>query len=172
MAYGQRFGRYGWFSLSWPINDALKVIQGRGHCGFRIPDINFVLVSRSDYGSISHSLGAMDAEQFRHDKQARLVGLWRCRRRRRHKNQRTTALNITNWYPILHSTTVAFLIVTCYTEGYLHQASIRGGGRNWKHTTHCWFHIKLTAIVDSRPSIFQPVVTSTMEPYRIVNNRR
>jgi len=59
MAYGQRFGRYGRFSLSWPWNDSLEVIQGQGHCAFWILGIQFLLVFLSNYGSIYHRLGAI-----------------------------------------------------------------------------------------------------------------
>jgi len=64
MAYRQRFGRYGRFSLSWPWNDLLDVTQGQGHCGFWIIGTKFLLVSLSNYGSISHRLGAMDPQSF------------------------------------------------------------------------------------------------------------
>jgi len=36
MTYGQRFGRYGWFSLSWPWNYPSKVIRGQDHSKFWI----------------------------------------------------------------------------------------------------------------------------------------
>ena len=42
----------------------LEVIQGQGHCGFWILGTEFLLVSLSNYGSISHRLGAMDVESF------------------------------------------------------------------------------------------------------------
>ena len=45
----------------------LEVIQGQGHCWFWILGTKFLLVSLSNYGSISHRLGAMDPQSFRHD---------------------------------------------------------------------------------------------------------
>ena len=38
----------------------LEVIQSQGHCGFWILANKFLLVSLSNYGSISHRLGAID----------------------------------------------------------------------------------------------------------------
>ena len=43
-----------------------KVIQGHGHCGFRILGVKILSVFRSNHGSISHRLGAMDAESFQY----------------------------------------------------------------------------------------------------------
>ena len=40
----------------------LEVIQGQGQCGFRILGTEFLLMSLSNYGSVSHRLGAMDVE--------------------------------------------------------------------------------------------------------------
>jgi len=59
MAYRQRFSRSWRFSLPWPRNDPSEVIQGQGHCGFWILATKFLLVSLSNYGSISHRLGAI-----------------------------------------------------------------------------------------------------------------
>jgi hypothetical protein len=42
----------------------LEVIQGQGHCGFRILGTEFLLVSLSNYGYISHRLSATDVESF------------------------------------------------------------------------------------------------------------
>ena len=45
--------------LSWPSFDIFKVIKAKGHGGFRILGFKFLLVSHSNYGSISHRLGAI-----------------------------------------------------------------------------------------------------------------
>jgi hypothetical protein len=53
MAYGQRFGRYGRFLLSW------SWFKVSGHCGYCILGLKFLLVSLSNVVSISHHLGTM-----------------------------------------------------------------------------------------------------------------
>ena len=42
----------------------LEVIQGQGHCGFRILGTEFVSVFLSNHGSMSHRLGATDPQSF------------------------------------------------------------------------------------------------------------
>ena len=63
--YEQPFSLYGWSKVVMIFIWALQGHQGQRSCRIENPGVEFLLVSLSDYGSISHLLSAMTAESSR-----------------------------------------------------------------------------------------------------------